>query len=201
MAVKLDHPNIVPTYQTGELNGQPFFSMKLVAGVSLAKKVRELALPSREGNGKNTPSRSMREAQAVIASLLAKVARAVHFAHQHGVIHRDLKPNNILIDLDGEPHLTDFGIAKLLEHDSGLTRTHDVLGTPSYMAPEQASGKPITSAVDVYSLGAILYELLTGHPRFGARRHSKRCARRWRRSRCRQPRSTAMPTMSWPRFA
>ncbi len=166
-AAKLDHPNIVPTYQIGELNGQPFFSMKLVAGASLAKQIRDLALVQ-PGDGKEAkPSRRpIREAQVLIASLLAKVARAVHFAHQHGVIHRDLKPSNILIDPSGEPHLTDFGVAKLMEHDSGLTRTNDVLGTPAYMAPEQAAGKAISPAVDIYSLGAILYELLTGQPPF-----------------------------------
>lgn len=159
-AAKLDHPNIVPTYQIGELNGQPFFSMKLVPGASLAKKMPELALAGKSSR------RPAHEALAVVATLMAKVARAVHFAHQHGVIHRDLKPNNILIDPEGEPHLTDFGIAKLLEQDHGLTRTNDVLGTPAYMAPEQAAGKGISPAVDVYSLGAILYELLTGRAPF-----------------------------------
>jgi serine/threonine protein kinase/ABC-type phosphate/phosphonate transport system substrate-binding protein len=164
-AAKLDHPHIVPTYQIGEMDGQPFFSMKLVAGTSLGTKLNQLGLKPTPGDRK-TPSRNMRESQRGIAELLGKVARAVHFAHQHGVIHRDLKPNNILIDSDGEPHLTDFGLAKLLEQDSGLTRTNDVLGTPSYMAPEQASGKIISPAVDIYSLGAILYELLTGAPPF-----------------------------------
>jgi ABC-type phosphate/phosphonate transport system substrate-binding protein/tRNA A-37 threonylcarbamoyl transferase component Bud32 len=159
-AAKLDHPNIVPTYQIGELNGQPFFSMKLVPGASLAKKMPELALAGKSSR------RPAHEALAVVATLMAKVARAVHFAHQHGVIHRDLKPNNILIDPEGEPHLTDFGIAKLLEQDHGLTRTNDVLGTPAYMAPEQAAGKGISPAVDVYSLGAIFYELLTGRAPF-----------------------------------
>jgi ABC-type phosphate/phosphonate transport system substrate-binding protein/tRNA A-37 threonylcarbamoyl transferase component Bud32 len=159
-AAKLDHPNIVPTYQIGELNGQPFFSMKLVPGASLAKKIPELALAGKSSR------RPAHEALAIVATLMAKVARAVHFAHQHGVIHRDLKPNNILIDPEGEPHLTDFGIAKLLEQDHGLTRTNDVLGTPAYMAPEQAAGKGISPAVDVYSLGAILYELLTGRAPF-----------------------------------
>ena len=112
------------------------------------------------------PSRSGREPQVRLATLVARVAHAVHFAHQHGIIHRDLKPNNILIDADEQPHLTDFGIAKVLERDSGLTRTNDVLGTPAYMAPEQALGRAVSSSVDVYSLGAILYELLTGRPPF-----------------------------------
>jgi serine/threonine protein kinase/ABC-type phosphate/phosphonate transport system substrate-binding protein len=166
-AASLDHPNIVPTYQIGELKGQPFFSMKLVAGASLSKKMGELALvkPGNGGGIKASP-RPVREAQMVIASLLVKVARAVHYAHQQGVIHRDLKPSNILLDPAGEPHLTDFGVAKLLEHDMGLTRTSEMLGTPAYMAPEQAAGKAITPAVDIYSLGAILYELLTGQPPF-----------------------------------
>jgi ABC-type phosphate/phosphonate transport system substrate-binding protein len=159
-AAKLDHPNIVPTYQIGELNGQPFFSMRLVPGASLAKRMPELTLAGK------TSRRPAHDALAAVATLMAKVARAVHFAHQHGVIHRDLKPNNILIDPEGEPHLTDFGIAKLLEQDHGLTRTNDVLGTPAYMAPEQAAGKGISPAVDVYSLGAILYELLTGRAPF-----------------------------------
>jgi len=166
-AAKLDHPNIVPTYQIGESNGQPFFSMKLVAGASLAKQIRDLALVQPgDGKGAKPSPRPIREAQVLITSLLAKVARAVHFAHQQGVIHRDLKPSNILIDAAGEPHLTDFGVAKLMEHDSGLTRTNDVLGTPAYMAPEQAAGKAVTPSVDIYSLGAILYELLTGQPPF-----------------------------------
>lgn len=166
-AAKLDHPNIVPTYQIGELNGQPFFSMKLVAGMSLSKKSRELVLVKPRNDGDAKPSsRSSREAQVPIANLLAKVARAVHYAHQQGVIHRDLKPSNILIDTAGEPHLTDFGVAKLVEQDCGLTRTHEMLGTPAYMAPEQAAGKAISPAVDIYSLGAILYELLTGQPPF-----------------------------------
>lgn len=166
-AAKLDHPNIVPTYQVGEEDSQPFFSMKLVSGASLAKKFSDLALGQPPGKGA-APAvrRPVHEAQMRIATLVAKVARAVHYAHLHGVIHRDLKPTNILLDVEGEPHLTDFGIAKMLEKDSGLTRTNDVLGTPSYMAPEQASGQAISPAVDVYSLGAILYELLTSRPPF-----------------------------------
>ena len=100
--------------------------------------------------------------------LIAKLARAVHYAHEHGILHRDIKPGNILLDAKGEPHLTDFGLARLVETESTVTRTKEVLGTPSYMAPEQAAGEnaELTNATDVYGLGAVLYQLLTGHPPF-----------------------------------
>src|SRR5213082_788700 len=100
--------------------------------------------------------------------LIAKVARIVHYAHEHGILHRDIKPGDILLDQKGEPHLTDFGLARLVETESTVTRTMEVLGTPSYMAPEQAVGNnaAICSATDVYGLGAVLYQLLTGHPPF-----------------------------------
>ena len=102
------------------------------------------------------------------AELIAKVARTVHYAHEHGILHRDIKPGNILLDKNGEPHLTDFGLARLLDAQSSVTRTIDVLGTPSYMAPEQAAGETtkLSKATDVYGLGAVLYQLLTGQPPF-----------------------------------
>src|SRR5207247_4464970 len=102
------------------------------------------------------------------AELMAKLAHTLHHAHQNGVLHRDVKPGNILLDAKGEPHLTDFGLARLVETESTVTRTLEVLGTPSYMAPEQAAGNKaqLTSVTDVYGLGAVLYQLLTGHPPF-----------------------------------
>src|SRR5919201_3565621 len=102
------------------------------------------------------------------AELMAKIARTVHYAHERGILHRDIKPGNILLDADGEPHLTDFGLARLVETESTVTRTMEVLGTPSYMAPEEAAGqtKELTAATDVYGLGAVLYQLLTRYPPF-----------------------------------
>src|SRR5215471_13372741 len=149
----LDHPNIVPIYEVGECEGQPFFSMKFIESGSLAGRI-------------SSPELQISNRQA--AALLAKLARAVHYAHQRGILHRDIKPGNVLLDAQEEPHLTDFGLAKLVEKDSTLTRTMAVLGTPSYMSPEQARGeaKQLTTAVDVYGLGAVFYELLTGQPPF-----------------------------------
>jgi len=148
---RLDHPGIVPIYEIGEREGSCYFSMKLIEGGQLEAVVRE-------------KSRSMRPA----VELLAKVARIVHYAHERGVLHRDIKPANILLDERGEPHLTDFGLARLVEEESNVTRTMDVLGTPSYMAPEQAAGgtKALTATADVYGLGAVFYQLLTGQPPF-----------------------------------
>jgi hypothetical protein len=149
----LDHPNIVPVYEVGEHRGQPYFSMKFVEGGSLADQVSELV---------QDPERT--------ASLLARVARAVHFAHQRGILHRDLKPANILIDRNGTPLVSDFGLARRLEGESGLTSTGAIVGTPAYIAPEQARAeKQLTTAADVWALGAMLYECLTGRPPFQAR--------------------------------
>ncbi len=149
----LDHPNIVPIYDVGECEGQPFFSMKFVAGGTLSSRI---------ATGKSQIS------NAEAAALVGKLADAVHFAHQRGILHRDIKPGNVLLDAQGEPLLADFGLAKLVENDSTLTRTMAMLGTPSYMSPEQARGeaKELTTAVDVYGLGAVLYELLTSQPPF-----------------------------------
>ena len=152
-AARLNHPYIVPIYEVGERDGACYFSMGLVEGGQLDAVARREPIPIGRA-----------------AELIAKLARTVSYAHEHGILHRDIKPGNILLDAKGEPHLTDFGLARLAETESTVTRTMEVLGTPSYMAPEQAAGNNagVTSATDIYGLGAVLYQLLTGHPPFAA---------------------------------
>ncbi len=150
-AASLDHPCIVPIYEVGEREGSCYFSMKFIDGGQLDEVTKRKPISFRNA-----------------AELIAKLARTVHYAHEHGILHRDIKPGNILVDASGEPHLTDFGLARLLETKSTITHTKDVLGTPSYMAPEQARGhnEQLTGATDVYGLGAVFYQLLTGHTPF-----------------------------------
>lgn len=150
-AASLEHPGIVPIHEVGERDGSCYFSMKFVEGGQLDEVVRRKPMSIRQ-----------------VAELIGKVARIVHHAHEHRILHRDIKPGNILLDAKGEPHLTDFGLARLVESESTVTRTMEVLGTPSYMAPEQAVGNntAVSSATDVYGLGAVLYQLLTGQPPF-----------------------------------
>lgn len=158
----LDHPRIVPIYEIGEREGYGYFSMKLLQGGSLAAgaAVRHVAGGASGKSGAAVPPAA--------AALVADLARTVHYAHQRGILHRDIQPGNILLDAAGAPHLTDFGLAKLVEQESTVTRTRDLLGTPGFMAPEQAAGEHqrVTTATDVYGLGAVLYFLLTGAPPF-----------------------------------
>ena len=150
-AAHLDHPHIVPIYEVGEHDGIQYFSMRLLEGGNLAQRL------ARPGN----------DFKAWVA-LLVPLVRAVHYAHQRGILHRDLKPANILLDTEGRAQVSDFGLAKLLENKADVTVSGAVMGTPAYMAPEQAAGETrhLTTAVDVYGLGAILYHMLTGHPPF-----------------------------------
>ena len=152
-AAQLDHPGIVPVFEVGEDNGQCFFSMGLVAGEGLDTRLKDGPLAPRDA-----------------AELMCSIARAVQYAHEQKIVHRDLKPANVLMDADGNPRITDFGLAKRVDADSGMTATGQVMGTPSYMPPEQAAGRieKIGPQSDVYSLGAILYAVLTGRPPFQA---------------------------------
>jgi tRNA A-37 threonylcarbamoyl transferase component Bud32 len=155
-AASLDHPHIVPIYEVGEHEGQQYYAMRFMEGPSLARQ----------------PRGDLRAG----VNLLVTVARAVHYAHQRGILHRDLKPSNILLDAQGQPHLTDFGLAKRVQEEGSLFSSGAIVGTPSYMAPEQASGRRglhgagggLTMRADVFSLGAVLYDLLTGRPPFRA---------------------------------
>src|SRR5262249_44580040 len=158
-AASLEHPCIVPIYEVGERDGACYFSMRFVEGGQLDEILKPATADSSCGEREPIPIRHA-------AELIAKLARTVSYAHDHGILHRDIKPGNILLDAKGEPHLTDFGLARLVEADSTVTGTKEVLGTPSYMAPEQAAGETtkVNKATDVYGLGAVLYQLLTGQP-------------------------------------
>ena len=147
-AASLDHESILPIYAVGEHDGAPFYSMKFADGGTLSARID-----------------SYRDKPRQAAALTAKLARAVAFAHEHGILHRDLKPGNVLFDSAGKPYVSDFGLAKWLQRECDLTQTLAILGTPYYMAPEQATdSRGVTAAADVYSLGAILYHLLAGRP-------------------------------------
>jgi serine/threonine-protein kinase len=152
-AARMRHSNIVHIHDVGQLHGQDFFAMEYIGGQSLAQRIAQGSV--------DVPT---------TVRLVATVARAVEHLHQQGIIHRDLKPSNILVDAEGSPYVTDFGLAKVFSGGSDMTATGVIAGTPSYMAPEQASGRraDIGPATDIYSLGAILYELLTGVPPFRA---------------------------------
>ncbi len=162
-AARLNHPNIVPVYEVGEQNGHPFFSMKLVEGTTLARRLVDGPLSTKEA-----------------IELLIPICNAIAEAHRQGVLHRDLKPSNVLIDHQGRPYVTDFGLAKRVASDGGepgeslfaqsLTQSGAILGTPGYMAPEQAAGQrgELSARTDVYSLGAVLYAMLTGRAPFQA---------------------------------
>ena len=148
---RLQHPNVVQIHHIGESDGLPYFELEFVDGGSLDRRLDGTPWPSRRA-----------------AELMEAVAHGVAEAHRQQIIHRDLKPGNILIAADGTPKITDFGLAKSLNQDSGLTRTDSIMGSPGYMAPEQAEGniKQVGPLADVYALGAIFYELLTGRPPF-----------------------------------
>jgi hypothetical protein len=150
---RLEHPNIVPVYEVGDVDGRPFFSMQLVEGETLSQRVADSPLPQRQS-----------------AEIVATIARAIDFAHQRGVLHRDVKPSNILISPDGTPMITDFGLAKRVDVEADLTRSGMLVGTPAYMSPEQAGGRGnlVGPGSDIYSLGCVLYFALTGRGPFVA---------------------------------
>jgi WD40 repeat protein len=148
---RLRHPNIVSIHEVGELEGQPFFAMELVSGPSLADLVRSQPIP---------PRRATRYVRTI--------AQAIAHAHSAGVLHRDLKPSNVLLDEEDQPRITDFGLAKLVDSAADLTRTGEVLGSPNYLPPEQVAGQSVGTTGDIYSIGAILYQLLTARPPFAA---------------------------------
>lgn len=151
--LKLQHPNIVKIYDFDAVDGHPYFSLEYLEGGALDDKLDGKPMAPREA-----------------ALLLATLARAMYYAHQNNIVHRDLKPSNVLLADDGTPKIADFGLAKNLEGGANLTSTGNVMGTPCYMAPEQAAGqtKKIAPATDIYALGAVMYELLTGRPPFDA---------------------------------
>jgi eukaryotic-like serine/threonine-protein kinase len=177
-AAGLSHTNIAHIYEVGEHEGTPFFSMEYVDGGTLADSLRK-ELPSPRN----------------AAELLISIARALHHAHENGVVHRDMKPANVLLAVEGVPKVADFGIVKRLNDDSQLTRTGAVIGTPTYMAPEQAQGnsRHVGPPADVYSLGAILYELLAG------RRSYRKITRQPLRFAC-LPKNRCRPPGTGPRF-
>lgn len=163
LAARLRHPNIVRIYQVGEEDGDVYFTMELIDGQSLSRRIAQ-------GEFRLAPAEAtkpaLHEIQVRIAKLIAKTARAAHYAHGQGVWHRDIKPGNIIVDGEDEPHLTDFGLAKPADNETNFSDSDSLAGTPAYMSPEQARGAAPTAATDTYSLGVILYELLTGRTPF-----------------------------------
>jgi serine/threonine-protein kinase len=150
MAAGLEHPSIVPVYDVGEDNGQPYFVMRLMTGGSLSDMISRGRIELEEA-----------------ARILSKIAQGLHYAHKKGVVHRDLKPDNILFDDNGDPFISDFGVARLTESASSLTGS-GVIGTPAYMSPEQAQGTDIDNRSDIYGLGVIVYQMLSGHQPYSA---------------------------------
>ena len=178
-AARLNHPNIVPIYDVGEESGLHYFTMEFVTGRPLSALIAECGgagVPARTSSdaidaGKDASTTTGRDARATMnaaqaVAIMEPVAEAVHYAHTQGIIHRDLKPDNIMIDERGQPRVADFGLARDVSADSSLTGTGNILGTPAYMSPEQAQGAALDPRSDVYALGVILYEMLSGKPPF-----------------------------------